>query len=294
MIEELPRRATLGETPTRASPSLSLFRRPTDAPVAPVPRPVAAGSAQAWRAAPYRALEQPAPAQEQVGIYLPYRPSRIVIPGASAHPTPLVESLAMGSIAAPKPDRCAAPAGARGREGLLSAAQLETLIYAGSRVRARPAGPVRAGRRRLRASSRRTRAATSTAAGYFLGDGTGAGKGRQVAGIILDQWLRGNRRHIWISKNETLLEDARRDWSALGGLPLDIQPLSQWKLGAPIDDGRAASCSSPIRRSARAGPTRPGFEQILDWAATAFDGVIAFDEAHAMANAAGGEGAAAR
>ena len=26
--------------------------------------------------------------------------------------------------------------------------------------------------------------------GWFLGDGTGAGKGRQVAAIILDNWLR--------------------------------------------------------------------------------------------------------
>ena len=32
--------------------------------------------------------------------------------------------------------------------------------------------------------------------GFFLGDGTGAGKGRQVAAIILDQWLRGRRKHI--------------------------------------------------------------------------------------------------
>jgi hypothetical protein len=55
-----------------------------------------------------------------------------------------------------------------------------------------------------------------------------------VAGVILDQWLRGNRRHLWISKSETLIEDARRDWSALGGLPLDIQHLNQWKLGTPI------------------------------------------------------------
>jgi hypothetical protein len=44
--------------------------------------------------------------------------------------------------------------------------------------------------------------------------------------------VRGERRHIWISKNEALLEDARRDWSALGGLPIDIQPLGQWKLGS--------------------------------------------------------------
>ena len=78
------------------------------------------------------------------------------------------------------------------------------------------------------------RAAPPIAAAISSATAPGAGKGRQVAGIILDQWLRGNRRHIWLSKNETLLEDARRDWSALGGLPLDIQPLSQWKLGAPV------------------------------------------------------------
>src|SRR3546814_3433060 len=70
--------------------------------------------------------------------------------------------------------------------------------------------------------------------GYLLGDGTGAGKGRQVASVILDRWVRGERRHIWISKNEALLEDARRDWAALGGLPIDIQPLASWKLGTPI------------------------------------------------------------
>src|SRR3546814_17574235 len=66
--------------------------------------------------------------------------------------------------------------------------------------------------------------------GYFLGDGTGAGKGRQVAACILDNWLQGRRRNIWVSKNETLLEDARRDWTALGGLAADIQPLSTWKI----------------------------------------------------------------
>ncbi|TMJ12394.1 MAG: methylase, partial [Alphaproteobacteria bacterium] len=125
--------------------------------------------------------------------------------------------------------------------------------------------------------------------GYFLGDGTGAGKGRQVAGIILDQWLRGNGRHIWLSKNESLLEDARRDWAALGGLPLDIQPLSQWKLGAPLTFDRGILfVTYPTLRSGRADTTR--LRPIVDWAGAEFEGVIAFDEAHAMANAAGGEG----
>ncbi|NUQ18301.1 MAG: methylase, partial [Sphingomonas sp.] len=97
------------------------------------------------------------------------------------------------------------------------------------------------------------------------------------------------QRHIWLSKNETLLEDARRDWSALGGLPLDIQPLSQWKLGAPVTIDRGILfVTYPTLRSGRDDATR--LQQILNWAGAEFEGVLAFDEAHAMANAAGGEG----
>src|SRR3546814_11697243 len=48
-------------------------------------------------------LEAPAPIESQVGHYLPYRPSRISIANAVSHPTPLVESVAMGSITAPVP-----------------------------------------------------------------------------------------------------------------------------------------------------------------------------------------------
>jgi hypothetical protein len=68
--------------------------------------------------------------------------------------------------------------------------------------------------------------------------------------------VRGERRHIWISKNEALLEDARRDWAALGGLPIDIQPLSSWKLGTPIAmrDG-ILFVTYPTLRSARSDAT---------------------------------------
>jgi hypothetical protein len=41
--------------------------------------------------------------------------------------------------------------------------------------------------------------------GWFLGDGTGAGKGRQVAGILLDKWLKGRHRAVWISKSDKLI-----------------------------------------------------------------------------------------
>ena len=52
--------------------------------------------------------------------------------------------------------------------------------------------------------------------GWMLGDGTGAGKGRQVAAVILDNWLQGRRRALWLSKSNKLVEDAQRDWTATG------------------------------------------------------------------------------
>ncbi|MFX6011484.1 strawberry notch-like NTP hydrolase domain-containing protein, partial [Acinetobacter baumannii] len=69
---------------------------------------------------------------------------------------------------------------------------------------------------------------------FMLGDGTGAGKGRQSAGIILDNWLRGRRKAVWISKSDKLIEDAQRDWSALGMERLLVTPLSRFPQGRPI------------------------------------------------------------
>jgi hypothetical protein len=289
-VEALPRRRS-GETIRPGQKVLpgnetSMFRRSST--LRPAPRPMRTGfGLQPSVPLAYRILEETAPITEQVGIYLPYRPSRVMVPGAAAHPTPLVESIAMGSIAAPKPDHAPLLPPRLLETGLLSEAQLETLIYSGSSFeRDLPGGftPTKEG-----CELEPSEGGAIYRCGFFLGDGTGAGKGRQVAGVILDQWLRGNRRHIWISKNETLLEDARRDWSALGGLPLDIQPLSRWKLGAPIEmDAGILFVTYPTLRSGRGDATR--LQQIIDWATSVFEGVVAFDEAHAMANAAGGEG----
>jgi hypothetical protein len=287
LVEALPARGTSLPQPVPApSANLSLFARRASPSMPAVP-PRSERPDGACEPLVFHPLEDPAPVAEQVGLYLPYRPSRVAIVGASAHPTPLVESLAMGSIAAPKPTHVPIlPSGLVAR-GALSEAQLETLIYAGSAFERDLPGLFRTAQEGCELAS--DEAGMLYRCGYFLGDGTGAGKGRQVAAIILDQWLRGNGRHIWLSKNETLLEDARRDWSALGGLPLDIQPLSQWKLGAPIAVDRGILfVTYPTLRSGRADATR--LRQILDWATGAFEGVIAFDEAHAMANAAGGEG----
>ena len=124
--------------------------------------------------------------------------------------------------------------------------------------------------------------------GWFLGDGTGAGKGRQVAAIILDNWLKGRRRAVWISKSDKLIEDAERDWTAIGGYRSDIVPLSRFRQGASIalDEGILFTTYATLRTQAK-GDKPSRIQQIIDWLGRGFDGVVVFDEAHAMANAAG-------
>ena len=236
----------------------------------------------------YTVFAEPRPIGEAVGVYLPYRPSRIAIRCASAHPTALVESIAMGSITAPRPSYVPTLSQAVVEAKTLSDAQLETLIYAGDAFERDIPGLFSPAQEGIPLSPDEDGRAYST--GFFLGDGTGAGKGHQVAAIILDQWLRERRKHIWISKTETLLEDARRDWTAFGGLALDIQHLNQWKLGTPIGAAEGILFLTYAALRSNRGDNGTRLQQILEWVGNDDDGMIVFDEAHEMAGVAGGEG----
>jgi len=121
-------------------------------------------------------------------------------------------------------------------DGLLSDAQLESVIYAGETHAGYLAGSwiVDETFDVVSAAPDDADTAVRFRRGWFLGDGTGAGKGRQVAGILLDNWLKGRRRAIWVSKSDKLIEDAQRDWSALGMERLLVTPLSRFRQGTPI------------------------------------------------------------
>ena len=108
--------------------------------------------------------------------------------------------------------------------------------------------------------------------GWMLGDGTGCGKGRQVAAIILDHWLHGRRRALWLSASDKLLEDARRDWAAIGGSEADIIPLGKFRRGAdiPQESGILFATYATLRSPARQGK-RSRLEQIVGWLADRMD-----------------------
>ena len=119
--------------------------------------------------------------------------------------------------------------------------------------------------------------------GWFLGGGTGASKGRQVAGIVLDNWVT-----VWISKSDKLIEDAQRDWSALGMERLLVTPpLSRFRQGMPVRfaEGVLFTTYATLRSDER-GEKLSRVRQVVEWLDSDFDRVIAFDESHAMQNAA--------
>ena len=276
--------APVGSAVTVLSAPLGGFR-----PVRPIPAQSAQPTPAACDVAPlnYSVRDTIADAEQAVGVYVAYRPQRLEFAGAADHPTPLVESAAMASVALPVPTYvpCLPAKVIEGK--VLSCAQLETLVHALDATSADLPGTHRMPERGLELVAHPEGATYRR--GFFLGDGTGAGKGRQLASILMDRWLRGSRRHLWISESNALIEDARRDWQALGGLALDIQPLSKIKPNARIRkaDGILFASYATLR-SGTGEKTR--LQQLLEWCSEEFEGLILFDEAHAMGGVAGGEG----
>ncbi len=256
------------------------------------------------------------PAAPAAGPHEAWRPTVVRIPGAVAHPTPLVQSAAMAAVPHPAPSYRPMLPERVITEGVLSDAQLESVALAGEAHARHLAARYRIGSgwetvRRCGADGDPADEGAVTAdgetlsapvrlrRGWMLGDGTGAGKGRQVAALVLDRWLRGCRRALWLSQSDKLLEDARRDWTALGGREQDVIPLGKFRPGAeiPLTEGILFATYATLRSPARQ-QARSRLDQIVAWLAGsldeddrhAFDGVILFDEAHAMANAAGSKG----
>ena len=232
-----------------------------------------------------------------VGLFQAWRLGRLAFADERPHPTPLVESGAMASVPLPEPHyRPHLPPALRA-EARISDAQCETVVQAGEAHGALLAGWWTLGEapHELRAAGADTPGAAHHRRGFFLGDGTGAGKGRQIAAVIADNFAQGRVRALWLSRNEALLEDARRDWTAIGGAARDIVAQGAWRQGEAIglERGVLFTTYATLRQPAQSQKASR-LDQLVAWLGAGFDGVIVFDEAHAMGGAAGGQGSRGR
>ena len=203
---------------------------------------------------------------EDNGTYATYTPEKLNIKGAKPHPTKLVESSAMSSVHAP--DLHYVPNLDRDiiTKGVLSDAQLEAVMYAGQ--------------------AHETVLPNGNRKGFLIGDGTGVGKGREISGIILDNFNSGRTKAVWVSVSSGLVNDARRDWVDLGGKESDIIDFSKEKgkkggIGK-FEKGIMFVSYDTLKSGKKGGETNADI--IADWFGKDFDGVIVFDEAHKAGN----------
>ncbi len=207
------------------------------------------------------------PEEPNGNLFVPYVPAKLK--GGKPHPAVIVESASMAAVTPPDITYRPHLAAEIISDGLLSDIQLERVIYAGQRHE-----------QRLPDGSR---------AGFFVGDGTGVGKGRVLAGIIADNWNQNRQRAIWLSVNNDLLESARRDLTDLGLANIPLSRINDYLPAGEITLPRGVIFSSYSSLIAAAKTGEKRIDQIQRWLGS--DGVVIFDEAHKAKNAlAGGYG----
>ncbi|XP_076775631.1 protein strawberry notch homolog 2 isoform X2 [Arvicanthis niloticus] len=195
--------------------------------------------------------------------YADYVPSKSKI--GKQHPDRVVETSTLSSV--PPPDITYTLALPTSDSGTLSALQLEAITYACQQHEV------------LLPSGQR--------AGFLIGDGAGVGKGRTVAGIIVENYLRGRKKALWFSASNDLKYDAERDLRDIEAPGIAVHALSKIKYGdnTTSEGVLFATYSALIGESQAGGQHRTRLRQILQWCGEAFDGVIVFDECHKAKNA---------
>ena len=156
---------------------------------------------------------------ESKAEYEAYAPTHgASIPGGP-HPDPVVETGTLAKVAPPVP---AYEHSLRDivESGGLSSLQMESVVYACMRHEIRLPGEKQA------------------RAGFFLGDGAGVGKGRQIAAMVYEHRRRGGKRVLWVSTSADLKFDAMRDLNDLNATPsITVEPRTQSNLPTgPLSD----------------------------------------------------------
>ncbi|XP_072450257.1 si:ch73-63e15.2 isoform X1 [Chiloscyllium punctatum] len=196
--------------------------------------------------------------------YAEYVPSKSKI--GNSHPDKVVETSTLSSVPPPNIRYTLCLPEATISNGSLSALQLEAIIYA--------------------CQQHEILLENNHRAGFLIGDGAGVGKGRTVAGIIYENYIKGRKKSLWFSVSNDLKYDAERDLRDIDASNIPVHALNKIKYGdtATSEGVLFATYSALIGESQAGGQHRTRLKQILDWCGEHFDGVIVFDECHKAKN----------
>ena len=219
----------------------------------------------AGRVEPVKRQPRPVKTELSDSIFERYEPQPLLLENVQPHPANISESAAMSAIEPPPVTYKPSISQDIIKNGVLSDVQLEAVTYAGqSHSQTLPSGYTR---------------------GFFLGDGTGVGKGRTITGVILDNYMQGRKKAVWLSENRGLVPDAKRDVKALFGSSdsvVEFQGGKKADASLSADEGILFVTYSALSKGF--DQSGSNFEKIVNWLGKDFDGVIVFDEAHNMAN----------
>uniref|UniRef100_A0A182MMQ2 Strawberry notch n=1 Tax=Anopheles culicifacies TaxID=139723 RepID=A0A182MMQ2_9DIPT len=211
---------------------------------------------------------------EEMGVaetYAEYWPAKLKI--GKKHPDPVVETASLSSVEPSDVYYQVSIPLETINGGLLSALQLESITYASqAHAHLLPDG---------------------TRAGFLIGDGAGVGKGRTIAGIIYENYLKGRKKSIWISVSNDLRYDAERDLRDIGAGKIEVLALNKLKyakinssVNHNVKKGVIFGTYSALigESQSTAGKYKSRLKQLLQWCGPDFDGVIVFDECHKAKN----------
>mmetsp|Transcript_21181 Transcript_21181/g.47283 ORF Transcript_21181/g.47283 Transcript_21181/m.47283 type:complete len:1771 (-) Transcript_21181:242-5554(-) len=272
---------------------------------------------------------------EDLLSYSKYRPAKLKY--GVPHPDPVVENSSLAAV--PPPDityNLAMPADVIAN-GKLSDLQLEAVVYGCMRhLKFLPTGEGQRGNRfknegeqgadadfidnepvavagaadptegRNAAQQLPPKQEIACRAGFLLGDGAGMGKGRTLAGFVLENVCRGRKKHVWVSVSSDLYQDAKRDLVDIGlrrfaedrslllgkaGYGnLEDQFYSDERTRGKVEGGMLFSTYSTLisktgRGKKGGGEEKTRLDQIVEWCGgEEFDGLLMFDECHKAKN----------
>lgn len=185
-------------------------------------------------------------------VYIPHR-----IIGGTEHPGVIVETPGLANVSPPPVSYRPHLPMEMSQKGLLSAIQLERIIYAGQ--------------------SHDQRLPNGSRAAISIGDGTGTGKTASLAGIILDRWFQGERRTVWFSVKSDLVEAVSEEFRRLG-FQIPIKLINEYGTDQNIllQDGIIFCTYRSLIAKSKTGARR--IDQLMRWLDGG--GLEIFDEGH--------------